>query len=366
MDRVLSLLLSFSFGVSCAFAQVQSDPYPVQNIFEKNITASNKYGKIKAQKIKGKVSGTGLQNGKDGSLYAGDFIDKIPNGKGMFLVAPGNEINGCPSGAYYVGRFKEGLKNGKGKVYNSDGELIYQGKFKDDLPIDHYPSEKDYTSWFSELEDNNGSIYIGEIEGAVPSGFGLIIFSDNSFLISNFKDGERTGISVYMQYDSNWISENVEGDVINPISSSEEYSALESNNKAIFRHNLSEALGYFAEAVNISAQGVANYQAIKHGGSNYNTIYDGYDISTAKIGNSSNSSSSSAESSNSFNISEQQAYNAAKSSYAGYDSQLAQIFAGNRSASPSEIKQIQDKMKSLRKKWEGKGKSFPKSSNENR
>ncbi|WP_294630912.1 hypothetical protein [uncultured Bacteroides sp.] len=63
-------------------------------------------------------------------------------------------------------------------------------------------------------------------------------------------------------------------------------------------------------------------------------------------------------------ISNQQSYNADKSTYAKYDSMLAQVFAGNRDASLSEIKQWQKKMKELRTKWEAKGKSFPHSANE--
>lgn len=364
MKKLFCFFLACSFGVAGMMAQVLSNPYPVKEIFDKNVTASNKYGKVKAQKIKGKVTGTGLQNGKDGSLYAGDFMDKIPHGQGMYLAPPGQEITGCPSGAFYVGRFKDGLKNGKGKVYNANGELIYQGKFKDDLPIDPYPSPEDYISWFSELESGNGSVYIGEIVGASPYGFGLIIFPDHSYLISNFVDGERTGISVYMQNDGNWVSENVEGDVVTPISSSEEYSTIEANNKAAFRQTLSEALGYFAEAVNVASQGVANYQSLKQGGNASYADYGGYDSAGTSGGKSKGSSS--AGGGNGFKLSEQQAYNTDKSSYASYDSLLAQIFAGNRSASSGEIKQIQSKMKSLRKKWEDKGKSFPKSSNEDR
>ena len=65
-------------------------------------------------------------------------------------------------------------------------------------------------------------------------------------------------------------------------------------------------------------------------------------------------------------MSEHQSYNTDKSTYSNYDSMLSQVFAGNRQASVSEIKDWQSKMKSLRKKWEAKGKSFPHSANEDR
>lgn len=73
-------------------------------------------------------------------------------------------------------------------------------------------------------------------------------------------------------------------------------------------------------------------------------------------GNSRNSKSSGGNTK--YNMSEQRAYNSDKSTYSKYDSMLAAAFAGNRNASPSEISQWQNKMKSLRKKWEAKGRSF--------
>lgn len=88
---------------------------------------------------------------------------------------------------------------------------------------------------------------------------------------------------------------------------------------------------------------------------------------------SSDSASSSASSSsrasskgNKYNMSEQHSYNSDKRVYASYDSMLAAYFAGNRHASISEKEEWQSKMKSLRTKWESKGKSFPHSANEDR
>ena len=83
---------------------------------------------------------------------------------------------------------------------------------------------------------------------------------------------------------------------------------------------------------------------------------------------SSGSASSSASSSkgNKYNMSEQHSYNSDKRVYASYDSMLAAYFAGNRHASISEKEEWQSKMKSLRTKWESKGKSFPHSANEDR
>lgn len=80
----------------------------------------------------------------------------------------------------------------------------------------------------------------------------------------------------------------------------------------------------------------------------------------------SSSSRTSASKGNKYNMSEQHSYNSDKRVYASYDSMLAAYFAGNRHASISEKEEWQSKMKSLRTKWESKGKSFPHSSNEDR
>jgi len=76
--------------------------------------------------------------------------------------------------------------------------------------------------------------------------------------------------------------------------------------------------------------------------------------------------SKSGDDSKGFSLSEQQSYNTDKSTYERYDSQLASHFAGNQTMSDSSVRQAQNKMKQLRKKWERKGRNFPHSQNEDR
>lgn len=59
-----------------------------------------------------------------------------------------------------------------------------------------------------------------------------------------------------------------------------------------------------------------------------------------------------------YNISEQRAYNSDKSTYSKYDSMLSQTFAGNRTASASEINQWKNKMRALRKNGKIREKVF--------
>lgn len=65
-------------------------------------------------------------------------------------------------------------------------------------------------------------------------------------------------------------------------------------------------------------------------------------------------------------LSEQTSYNRDKKTYERYDSQLSSHFAGNQTMSISSVKDAQNSMRSLRTKWESKGKSFPHSTNEDR
>ena len=90
------------------------------------------------------------------------------------------------------------------------------------------------------------------------------------------------------------------------------------------------------------------------------------DSSSYSGDSSSNSSRSSRSKGDSGGLSEQNSYNTDKATYSRYDSLLSSAFAGNSSASLSEIRDWQSKMKKLRQKWESKGKSFPHSSNEDR
>ena len=119
------------------------------------------------------------------------------------------------------------------------------------------------------------------------------------------------------------------------------------------RKELAGALNDFGEAMIATGESIEEMQAVAA------SSPDEVDGSTNGTGNSDTGGKHN-------NMSEQRSYNSDKSTYSKYDSMLSQVFAGNREASPSEIKQWQKKMKELREKWEAKGKSFPHSANEGR
>lgn len=341
-------------------AQISYSNFPIP-YSSSAITEKDKNGFFVAQKIKGNLSGTGLYKFKNGTLYIGDFKNKKPNGFGMFICPIHETISNYPNAQIYVGRFKDGLKRGKGVCYNSDGEIIYSGKFDNDSPVPTPLSTNDGSRFFSDFKTDD-FYYIGEFKETNPDGFGAVFFSNGDILISNFQDGQRTGINIYLEHDGNWISENVENGKSSFISSSREYASFVAGSKSTWNAAWKKALGNlddWSKALNdLSIQLSTITQNTDE---NYGGVSQAYNSSGYSSGINGTHSGSGKN-----NISEQRAYNQDKSTYSKYDSMLSQVFAGNRNASSSEIKQWQNKMKKLRKKWEGSGKNFPYSSNEDK
>lgn len=340
-------------------AQIFHNPIPVP-FSNTSITEKDKQGFFISQKVKGKLSGTGIYKYKNGTLYIGDFKDKKPNGYGMLICAESDTIINCPNAVIYVGKFKEGIKKGKGVCYNKLGELIYSGSFDDNSPSSDYiiPSQSRY---FSDARTED-FYYIGEFEDTNPNGFGAIFFNNGDILISRFEEGQRTGINVYIEHDGNWVSENVEKGNSTFISSSREYASYVEGSKSEWNAGWKKAMG------SLSDWAVAlNELAIAMGGTSMNSSYN-YMVESPEDTSKSSSTTKRGTSLNNErnNISEQRSYNQDKSTYSKYDGMLSQAFAGNRNASQSEIKSWQNKMKQLRKKWESRGKDFPHSSNEDK
>lgn len=342
-------------------AQVCYNLEPITNL-SRAVTDKNKFGEFTAQRVKDKTTGSGLFLKKNGSVYIGDFNDKQFHGKGIFIPAESDSISFCPGTAYFVGKYKQGKKNGKGTCFNADGIPIYIGQFSDDRPLGEYPSNPNSIKYFADFK-GDGFYYIGEFDGEYPNGFGAMFFDSGDFLISKFEEGVRTGISVCIESGGGWFSENIQGDNVTPISSSYEYEDLVRQSKAAFRAGMTQAFGCFVQAVNLGSQMAQQINNLHSTSSDYpiNTSFDA-DSDTSYEGVGSNKGSSNGRN----NLSEQQSYNRDKSTYSKYDGMLAQYFAGTRNASESEKRQWQSKMKSLREKWEKKGRDFPHFPNEDR
>lgn len=98
----------------------------------------------------------------------------------------------------------------------------------------------------------------------------------------------------------------------------------------------------------------------------YGSAGGSYSSADSYSSSSSSASRSSASEDTGFSLSEQQAYNRDKQTYANYDSMLSAYFNGSRQMSQGEVQSMQNNMRRLRQKWESRGKSWTKVANETR
>ncbi|MEX1191543.1 MAG: hypothetical protein WEA99_06175 [Brumimicrobium sp.] len=93
-----------------------------------------------------KANGGGIGIWKTGSIYKGSWKDNQRHGKGMFEWSDGHIYEGefindkregegtyrWPSGEKYEGEWRNGKRNGEGTLYDRDGNVQYEGQWKDD------------------------------------------------------------------------------------------------------------------------------------------------------------------------------------------------------------------------------------------
>lgn len=105
----------------------------------------------------------------DGSVYSGEIIESLPNGKGVFYDYRGD---------VYAGSFIDGDKHGKFLVKTRNG--------------DHISCEFDSDAQYSEgiIIFHNGDVYIGYIQELEPNGNGSMHKSDGTILRGRFMDGK--------------------------------------------------------------------------------------------------------------------------------------------------------------------------------
>ena len=147
---------------------------------------------------KGKRHGKGKSYDKDGNLfYEGDFINELPNGKGI-MYFDGNKYEGdLVDGKFegngkfyyyeedreYIGQFKNGNMNGKGNLYDKNGKVIYEGDFVDGKFEGN-----------GKLFNDDGSYYIGQFRNDLKHGKGIEYDKDGNELGDViYKEGEKCG-----------------------------------------------------------------------------------------------------------------------------------------------------------------------------
>lgn len=248
---IKSAFLTLAMAVLLAFACPAANTTSLFDPIFDGCKEKVKGGKIRGQKLKGKYDGLAAIKFNNGDIYFGDVRDGKPQGKGVYICAEGNYIKNCPNSTVFVGRFRDGLKH-KGTCLNDESEVLYEGMMADDAPSAPYPASADteYTGYFDVIEStDNGWTYVGEISQGVPNGSGIILFKNKDFLISDFKQGARHGIGLFMASGGEWQTEKAKGNNITVVSSSSYYASIDAERKRQINAHLGEALGYFAQAL---------------------------------------------------------------------------------------------------------------------
>lgn len=117
-----------------------------------------------------------------------------------------------PNGDIYIGEWIDNLKCGKGTYIMCNGQQKYEGEFFNDIP--HGKGTMVY---------ENGDIYIGMFKEKLKDGFGVMSYTDLSYILiikyflenkyeGEFKRDERTGKGkmIYSNgdiYEGDWLND---------------------------------------------------------------------------------------------------------------------------------------------------------------
>ena len=148
-------------------------------------------------------NGFGIERQKNGALYVGNFSEDNISGRGV-LISETKGISNVPGAVVYVGGWYNGKKSGKGTCYDADGTLIYRGRFEKDKPVEESMETSEGTIRRFAMVNRGEDLYIGEINGNIPDGFGLTVNVDGSIIYCNSRDGERQGIGMIVYSPEIW------------------------------------------------------------------------------------------------------------------------------------------------------------------
>lgn len=277
---------------------------------------------------------------------------------GTVLVEPvmGNIVQGSRPSRVFVGECtfipEKWTPRLAGYFYIHDGTGlghfagVVEDAFSDKIHVS-IPVGK-YDDMMLALKGSSTFYFVGNFENEESMLWGVIDNKGKEVLPVKFKGIYRKGgmrVLNGTKVGGSWVgSETFDMDAINYMVAKDAEHVQERRQKLV------SALSQFAT----NMDNLANSISVESSPSNNNLNIES---STTKERSSKNEK---------YDMSEQNAYNNDKSTYSKYDSMLSSAFSGNRSATLSEIKDWQSKMKKLREKWESKGKSFPHSQNESK
>lgn len=198
-------------------------------------------------------NGFGMERSRDGSVYVGDFSEDEISGCGMKISAR-KSIAHVEGAVVYVGSWRKGQKSGRGVCYDSQGNVVYDGKFAADKPVGSVPSAVPSAKRFL-MEERDGRLYLGETLGGRPEGFGLTVEKDGRIVYGTRKDGMLQGPAMTFYSPQVWeVGTWTDGQYQafnNSAASAENIAAWRQSKKAFnssIRQDLLSAAGNFAQA----------------------------------------------------------------------------------------------------------------------
>lgn len=148
-------------------------------------------------------NGFGIERLKDGAVYVGDFSENKISGRGM-LIALEKGIENVEGASVYVGKWYNGKKEGKGSCYSSTGTLVYEGNFEKDKPVGEWAGQGASSLRRFCISEQGKDLYLGEMNGDTPNGFGLMVCDDGQILYGMMKNGVRQGIGMVCYNEDMW------------------------------------------------------------------------------------------------------------------------------------------------------------------
>ena len=310
-------------------------------------------------------SGMGILDLKKGAVYIGDFAKDKYNGRGMLIMEAGDEIENAPGASVYVGSFIKGKKNGRGSCYAPNGDLIYYGRFDDDKPVGKYPSPNPDMSRYFSMSENSDGLYVGEEGGEGRDRFGLQVLKNGALLIGTIRDGAYNGVAIFIYGPGAWNVVNFKDNTYTDITSSDVFNARRQAYKAAKDKINAELWSGLSEVMSGLVEVGAQYQTMHSGGASAGasgSSYSGSESSGMGAASSGGSSSRPGAHSSANNKKKDDCGTAWMSDSRVYSDYETQLIKGGQSI--SDRNSIRSKMKSIRKKWEGRGCPFTKSPHE--
>lgn len=300
-------------------------------------------------------NGLGIEQ-SGGSITCGSFSHNKPHGMAMKIMGSKDFIENAPGAMAYIGRWFNGKKEGQGACFAPNGDIIYQGRFSNDKPVDAYPSANSDVHCYFNMQQSGDKAYIGAVIDGEPEGMGLYI-DGNSLYVGTSRGGLRKGLGIFIYDDDVWTAVNWEGNGYTVVTTSDDYNnrrQIMSERKSAINSDLNEQLydvltGLAETALQLNEQIMTNKAKNQIDASS--TVFNDTNWNS---GGSKQSSKKTSPSSGKNDCGT--SWMNDKRSYSNYESQLIK-----NGLSESDYKSIQRKMRKIREKWEARGCQFTKS-----